>query len=566
MTARRVFWLALWPAGLAFGAFSLAIARREPGYSFGGQSAFASAAELVAGYALLVVGLVAWARRPESRFGHLLTAASFGWFLLEWNTPGVGSAFVFTVGLVLYVACPPLVAHAALAYPDGRLRSWLERAGLAVAYAGAVLVLGFLPALVFDPAAEGCGQCPRNLLLIAGDSTAYESLNRVGVHLGLAWVLLLILLAAWQLVRSTPVRRRVVAPVLVAGGAYLGLVAADFAHSLDRGFLSNDAVDRRLWLGEAAALCALALGVVWAWQRARRTRSAVARLVVELADSPEPGGLRDVLATNLGDPSLQIAYPIADGARHVDAQGRPVRLDGVVTPLVRGEGTVAVLVHRPGLLDDAGLVEEVTAAARLALENERLQAEVRAQLEDLRASQARIIATGDAERRRLERDLHDGAQQRLVALSLLLRLARTNVDGATDERLAKAEEELRQALAELRELAHGIYPEALGEDGLAAALEALAETSPVPVKIGTLPEERFDTTIESTAYFVVAELVRRSGSGPVTVGVGRVDGQLIVEVGAVAAGDLTDLEDRVGALDGRLVVEPGRIRAEIPCA
>ena len=566
--------LAVLTAGLAFGTLSVALARGEPDYSFGGTSAFGGAAELIAGYALLAVGLVAWARRGEGRLGMILLAASFAWFVLDWNNPGDGSAFIFTVGLVLYVAAPPIVAHAMLGYPTGRVRAWPNRLGLAVGYAGAVLLLGLLPALVFDPNAEGCAECPRNLLLVNGDRGAYESFNRIGVDAGLAWALLLILLAVGGLLRSTPARRRLAAPVIIGGVAYLGLVAADFFHSLDRGFLSNDGVDRRLWLGEAAALCALALAVSWAWVRGRRTRSVLAGLVVELAESAPPGGLREGLTAALGDPSLQLAYPLGDG-RLVDGRGRPAQLKGEITPIVRGDEEVALLAHRRGLLDDPVLVEEVAATARLALENERLQAEARAQLGDLRASRVRIVESGDAERRRLERDLHDGAQQRLVALSLALRLAHSRLlpdrDPAALARIEKAETELRTALAELRELAHGIFPAVLADEGLAAALEALSEEAPIPIELTTVPDERFDAPIEATAYFLVSETATHRSAGVLKVSAARRDGQLVVEVeGDRAPEQITELEDRIGALDGSLAVvraPSGRvtIRAEIPC-
>ena len=193
----RALWFAVLAAGLAVGVFSLAVARAGAGYSFGGASAGAGAAELGAGYALLGVGLAAWMRPRQARLGAILVAASFAWFLLEWNNPAAGSAFVFTIGLVLYAAAPPLVAHAMLAYPDGRVGWWLGRLGLALGYAGSVLVLGLLAAAVFDPAAWGCAQCPRNLLLVDGGSSgAYGSLNRAGMYLGLTWSVLLILLAA----------------------------------------------------------------------------------------------------------------------------------------------------------------------------------------------------------------------------------------------------------------------------------------------------------------------------------------------------------------------------------
>ncbi len=562
------------PIGVTLGGLWLAVSHGDPAYSLAGGSLAAELAGLLAGWSLIGAGLAAWARRPTSRFGPLVVAAGLVWFLAGWNNPGIGVALAFTAGLLSHAACPALVGHAALVYPDGGLRSRMERVAVTIAYGGAVLALGILPALFFDPAVTGCGQCPANLLGAVDDAEAFRALNRVGVWLGLSWTLLLVALAGWRLLGSTAARRRMTAPVLVPAAVYLTLVAWDFQHALDRGFLGNDAVDRRLWLGQAAALVALALGVSWEWVRGRRTRSALARLVVELAASPPPGGLGAILADTLDDSSLQLLYPLPDGGR-VDARGRPAqpRQEQAVTPLLRGGRTVALLAHRPGLLDDPGLVDEIAATARLALENERLQAQVRAQLEDLRASRTRIVEQGDAERRRLERNLHDGAQQRLVSFALSLRLARLGCETETDAAaLEQAEAEVRQALAELRGLAHGLYPAALTEEGLGAALEALAEQASSPLALGPLPRERFDPKVEAAAYFVVAEILKRSRPGRAAVDAAREDGRLVLKIvtNQQPPQELTDLEDRVGALDGRLLVQaaPGggtRIRAELPC-
>ena len=559
-------------AGVALGGLSVAFARAHPGYSFAGESPARAAAELAAGGALLAAGLVAWRRRPSSRFGLLLAASGLAWFLLEWNNPGIGSGLAFTFGLTLSAIAPPLVAHAALAYPRGRLSSLSEQVGLAAAYAGA-LVLGLLPALFLDTKAGSCGECARNLLLVRDSPRVFEQLNRVGVQAGFAWSFGLIVLLALRLARASPPLRRLIWPVLAATGVYLGLVAADFAHSRARGTLSNDPTDRALWLGEAGALVALALGVAWSWLQARRTRGAVARLVVEQSGWAAPGDLRDALARTLHDPSLQVGYPIGDG-RLVDAQGRALAPSGQITPLARGGQQVALLAHRPGLLDDPALVDEVAAAARLALDNERLQAEARAQLDDLRTSRARVIAAGDAERRRLERDLHDGAQQRLVGLSLSLRLARSALGADPDPevlaRIHAADEQLRAALAELRELAQGIFPAVLADEGLAAALEVLAEDAPVTITLEVSLESRLDAGVEGAAYFLVAEIVRRQESGALAIAARRSDGRLIVEVESDARHELADAEDRLGAVDGLLEIvrTPGggaRIRAEIPC-
>ena len=410
------------------------------------------------------------------------------------------------------------------------------------------------------------------------------------MRLGLVWPVALAAVAAWRFTRSSTAVRWMSAPVALGGVAYLLLVWVDFAHSLPRGQLGNDPLERGLWLGEAIALGAIAAGVTWPWLRARRTRFALARLVVDLGHSPPPGGLGEALASTLGDPALEVAYPLADPGRYADAHGaavNPAARDGrTVTPLARGGTTVALLIHRPGLLDNPELVREVAAAARIALENERLQAVVSAQLEDLRASRARVVAAGDAERRLLERDLHDGAQQRLISLSLALRLARTRLGPDEDHDLItgmdQAGAEIGAAIEELRELAHGIYPAVLTDEGLAAAVEALCERAAIPVRVVAVPEGRFPPPAEAAAYFLIAEacgkIAATTGATSASVEVRQEGCQLLVEVTGKGAGEpgpeletrITGLSDRVGALDGRLRIEqlPGQgiaICGEIPC-
>jgi signal transduction histidine kinase len=311
------------------------------------------------------------------------------------------------------------------------------------------------------------------------------------------------------------------------------------------------------------ALAGVAAGTAWERVRVWRARTAVARLVVD-ASRTSPGGLRDALAAMLGDPSLAVLFPLGDG-RSVDAHGRPAEPGPgqAVTRLRQGGTEVALLAHRDGLLDDPGLADGITSLARLALHTERLRAETLVQLADLRASRARIVDVGDAERRRLERDLHDGVQQRLVALALSIRLARMR-DGS-DERLARAEEEVRGALGELREIAHGLWPPILAEEGLAAGLEALAEGLPVRLRLDGLSGRRFDRSIESAAYLVVAETVKRSGCTEATVRMSDGGERLMIEMHAGGVGAVTDLQDRVGAVNGSLRVDGSVLRAEFPC-
>jgi signal transduction histidine kinase len=571
--ARRAAPVALVTTGLALAVASVALGRGHPGWWFAGESDTASVLELLAGLALIGAGAAAWRRRPVSRFGPLLFLAGLAWFVPEWNNPAIGSAPLFTAGLVLGAACPPLVTHAALGYPGGWLHSRAERAAVGLAYVACVGLLGVLPALLFDPAAEGCAQCPRNLLLVTADGELAETIRRIGLGLGPLWVALVAVLAARRLARASVAERRLIMPVLVPAGAYLLAVAWVFQRGVDRGFVTNGSFELALWSAQAFALTLLGVGATWEWVRARRTRSALAALVVELERSPAPGALGPALARRLGDPSLELLHPLSDGGL-VDSGGlqRAPGGDQQLTPLVSRGRTLAIIAHRPGLFVDPGLAEEVASVARLALENERLQAVVRAQLQDLRASRARIVEAGDTERRRLERNLHDGAQQRLVALSLAVGLAIAEHRG-NQPRLEGARQELRLLLAELRELAHGIYPVALAEEGFAAAVEALAEQSRVAVRLRRpVPEGRLDAPVETAAYMIIREMTGDARRGWISVDTRREGDRLVLEVtgdGGPPA-ELVYLEDRVGAVGGSLRLEPPAegvtcLRAELPC-
>ena len=578
MTFGRYGRIAIVPLAATAGLFSLATARHDPVWAFAGASTLGGIAELGAGWALVGAGLLFWIRHSQNRFGPLLAVAGFAWFLPEWTDPGVGSALAFTVGLVGFGVCTPLVAHAALAYPTGRMRSRVDVAVVASSYAGALLLLGLLPTTVFDPKAAGCFQCSQNLVLIRGDLELFDTFNRYGLWVGIGWLVALGALLVWRLVRSAHVAA--VAAALVPAIVYVALVTWEFQHSLARGILGNDSFDQRVWRSEAAALGAFALAVVWGLVRERQARARVARLVVELGEMPRPGAVRDALAQTLGDPRLDLAYRRPDTGRYVDGLGRVADIHPgrgqAVTPLLRGDTPVAALVHDARLSDDPGLLEEVLATARIAVENEQLQAEVRAQLEDLRASRARIVETGDAERRRLERDLHDGAQQLLVALSYDLRVAKARVEADVDSELttllSSAGAKAQTALGELRELAHGIYPAILAEAGLEVALATLADEAPLPVELGDVTPERYTEPVETAAYRTVVEGIDDAAGREATfvsVDVGREEGRVIVTLrddGAARMSPLVHLADRVGALGGSLEVGETTLRAVMPCA
>jgi signal transduction histidine kinase len=331
--------------------------------------------------------------------------------------------------------------------------------------------------------------------------------------------------------------------------------------------------------------------------RARLARGALGTAIVDLEPGAPPASLRDALARALGDSTLQLAFRPPGGSGYADTAGLPVDPERpgpgrAVVPLATGsaeaagdEAGDAVLVYDAGLELEPQLVRLTAAAASMALEHARLQAEVQAQLELVRASRARIVAAGDAERRRLERDLHDGAQQRLVTLTLALGMARGRAAGVDPELAAlidSAGKEAREALTELRELARGIHPAVLTETGLAGAVQALVERSPVATTVTEVPRDRFPPVIEATAYFVVSEalanVAKHAMASAAEVSISRLPGRLTVRVSDDGAGGarpeggsgLRGLADRVASAGGVLRVDspPGagtRLEADIPC-
>ena len=543
------------------------------GLMVNGTGTLDAVAGLAAGWLLIATGLRQWARsalpydaaekgrrRPVFHPGPLLAATGLAWLVAGWNTPAIGFAPAFGAGLILYAAAPPLLAHAALAFPSRRL-SRAEACVLGLAYASAIGILGVGSALFFDPVTLGCTSCPANPFLAADAPGAYTGLNTTGIWLAIVSAPALIVLLIVQLARCGPALRAVKAPLTVSVACYLALVTWDARLSLGAGFYSP-----YLHTAEAAALAATSAAVWWTWLAARRTRGEMARLVVELAAAPAPGKLRDMLAARLGDPTLGLAYPLPDG-RVVDAGGRPVALSGqpagTVTPLSRDGREIALVAHRAGLFDDPALAGQIVAGSSLALENERLQAELHARLAELRASRARVAEAADAERRRRERDLHDGAQQHLTALLFALGAARARADSAA---LEKAEAELRAAAGELRDLARGVFPAVLADEGLAAAVQSLAERA--PVRIVALPTRRLGPAVETAAYFVIARAVPESGELAVAAAVR--DRRLEITLEGAADldgdGDLSGARDRVAAQDGDLDAHGnGLIRVSLPC-
>ena len=557
----------------ALGGAAFDVARRAPGFSLAGDSLSRLALGVAAGWAVVAAGLALGAGGSRT-IGRLLAAAGCAWLAAGLGTPAARLAPVFTLGLVSTVAAPALIGHALLAAADDRLRARLDRAAAAALYASLVGLLCVLPTFFFDPAATGCATCPANLLGIADAPAAVADLSRWGIRLGLVATACTIALALWRLPRAPAARRQRAAPLVVPSGVYLALVVAALGHAWGRGFLGIDPVDQALFTAQAVALLGVAAGVAWLLAAVRRRRARLAHVVVELADAQRPGGLRDALADLLGDPELDLLHASHAEDCWIDAAGRvgTPAPDTATTELLREGELVALLCHRPGLLDDPRLAADIERSVRLGLEHERLRGELRRQLAHLRRSRADVVATGEAERRLLERDLHDGAQQRLAALAFALGIARRHARPDHVATVERAQAEVHEALAELRELAHGLYPVALAEAGLAAAVESLGDRR-AGLRTAGLPAERFPPAVEETAYLAIANLADHWSPHPVALAAARDGERLVVDLRTPARppADVVEIEDRVGALGGRLVVnDPSNgsthVRVELPCA
>jgi signal transduction histidine kinase len=573
--------LAAGAVALAYALGALAVAR-GPGEltTYAGRSVLAAALAVVAGIALVAAGVVMSYARPAGRIGDLALLAAFVWFAPFWAGWKGGPPLVLSLGTLAAGFAFPLFVHVVLADPSGRLRSNSARALVAAVYLEAALsVLG--RALFRDPFFDpSCwDNCTDNVFLVRSLPRVAHGIQDADLWFAAAAAVALAMVCIWRLATASAPARRTLWPVLAGG---IALAAVTIAHSvvLDRTPMPDpgDPTLLSIFVVRCAAAIVLALGLLWVVVAARVQRRSVARIVAQLGDAPAAGSLESALARAIGDPDLRIAYWLSTSRRYVDARGRPVEepvaaSGRAVTPLVRGGRRVALVAHATAI---AELEHEIGAAVRLALENERLQAEALAQLHDLRESRTRIVETGDAERRRLERDLHDGAQQRLLALSYDLRVAGAASAGDGDletaSLLGQATSDAQAALDELRELAHGIHPAILTEAGLGPALATLAEAAPLAVELGETPGERYPAPVETAAYLVVAEAIddaARRGASYASVGALRHEERLVVGVeddGSARTSTMIRLADRVGALGGRVEIEPTALRAEIPCA
>jgi len=581
MTSNRRLLLALAVAAFSMGIGALLVVIN--GGHNEHRGAYAALA-LAIGWGFAGTGLYIWRQRPGNHIGPLMVAVGFSALLKALafsNDSGI-----FTVGSLGEVLMYALLVHLLLSFPYGRLESRLDRLLVAFSYVN-TLALQLAVFVFTDPAKAGCTKCPANPLLIEHAEAARVLSNaQLDIAVALLGAVVAVLYRRWR--GSTPSQGRAFTPVVAVGSlTFLLLMAALIA---EQASLSSD-LDYGLSLALFGSIACLPFAFLLGLLRARFSQAdAISSLVGNLGGGGGRGALRQALARALGDSTLELAYWVPDQGAYVDAEGRPMEVDpppqGMIATAIEHDGQrVAAIVHSAELREQLELVQTAGAAAALTLRNERLDAELRAKVTELQASRLRIVQAGYEQRRRLERDLHDGAQQRLMALGINLRMARELIERdprQAGELLDASLHELGEATGELRELARGIHPAVLTNRGLEAAIKGLAGRSPVPVDVLETPADRLPSSVESAVYFVVAEALtnaaRYAEAQRVTVRVVRDNGTAEVEVSDDGVGGadaeqgsgLRGLQDRVAALDGRLELlsadgEGTILKARIPC-
>jgi signal transduction histidine kinase len=565
----RWVWAALWAATAAAGFVSLIPALFDRGPPLVPDDVL----HILGGLGFAACGLVAWRRRPDSAVGRLLTLAGFG-ILLSPVLAQIDSRLAFTVAALFGELWIALFATLILSFvTGGRLTSTLD-AAIVETFVFGLLVLQFA-VLLFLPDA-------RNLLAVWPDAGTADAIRNVQFAVLAAASLAVVIVIAVRWRAASRPRRRALLPSL-AGCLCAALYTANLT------ILIAGAPSEALMSALNAALLTVPAALLWGVLRSRLARGGLPDLFREL------GALRGArleagLAKALGDPALVLAYRVPGERSHIDGRGQLVALpepggDRTTAAIERDGRVLGTLVYDASLDDDPELVEAVAATAAVALDEARLQAESDDRLAQLRASRQRLVAASDQERRRLERNLHDGAQQRLVSVALSLRMVRSRLRSdpeLAEQLLAAAGDELSQSLEELRELARGIHPAVLNH-GLEAALTSLAARAGVPTSVSFDSAERLPQTVELAAYFVaceaVANVARYAGATRASIMVSRRNGTAVIEISDDGVGGadeaagtgLQGLADRVAALDGtlRIVSPPGVgtvVTAELPCA
>jgi signal transduction histidine kinase len=540
----------------------------------------------------IAVGVHARRHSPFPRFGTLLIAAGVGWFLT--TLAGSQDGVLYSVGRVSGWIVEAALVYLVLAYPTGRLTRRVDR--LLVAAIVVVVVVLYLPtALLVEQypvptnTTSCIDRCPRNAFMVVASEPAFVD----SVVRPLRELLTILIFAgataslAQRLNRASRLMRLTLGPVVVVAIGRLALLALGL--TLRRVAPDDEPLLATLALLIALALPALAVAFLVGVTRWRLFIAvAMQRLAARLRGHPRPEDLRAALAEAFDDPSLEVAYWLDDVQRWSDEHGHPVDVPAagsgrVLTEVRDGDRRVASMIHDTALRDDRAFVDAASSYAVMALDNHRLSAQAAALLREVRGSRARIQQSADDERRRIERDLHDGAQQRLVTLRIKLELAAERMDDGSAKLLRGLGSEVEEALDEVRSLARGIYPAQLADSGLVEALRGAAIRAPLPTTVlAAGVGRRYSRDVESAAYFCCLEALQNaakhaSGATVVLIEVSdngslrfavRDDGDGF-DMERVSAGlGMTSMRDRVAAVGGELTIasRPGRgteVSAEI---
>ena len=573
---------AVYPAALAMCALTAAVTISGSTSDYAELEAFARVLIVAAP---IGVGLFALHRPPFGRFGALLVASGPVLFLA--TLANSDDATLYSVGRVSGWGVEPFLVYLMLAFPTGRLAGRIDHA-LFYAITFLMLIL-FLPtALVAEgfpapaPWMTCDADCPRNAFtLTSSEPGLIEELVRPLREFILAAIAAAVALRIAQRIHGArPLTRLVLAPVLgvacfrigALGGVVFGRrVAPD-----------SNAIEVSAWLlaiGVPLMAIAFLLGLLRSWMFTAR---AMHRLAARLRGHPSPDDLRAALAEAFDDPALEIVYWMGDGERRWgDADGHEIQHELVapgrsLTEIDDGRDRIAGIIHDSALRDDRAFIDAATSYALMTLDNHRLSANASSLLREVRESRARIQAAADTERRRIERDLHDGAQQRLVALRIKLELAAERAGGGEGNGAAVLRglgDDVEEALEEVRSLAHGIYPPSL-DRGLVEGLRAAALRNPLATAVLAAGIGRYSREIESAVYFCCLEALQNvakhaQGASGAVIELSD-NGSLRAEVrddgcgfdSTIIAGGVgfISMRDRLAAVGGELAIisSPGR--------
>ena len=375
---------ALWAVGAALGAASATAIALSPTVNHG-FIAFA----LIIGGSFIATGLVALARRPENRFGLLLYAVGVAWFVGTLTTSG--NAYVFSIGALFSTTYYAVLVHAILAYPRGRLESRPAKVIVAAAYADTLGIQLLVSLVGTSHDISNDADAPRNVLMVSHHPDVASAAQNLSAAVGVVLLAAVVAIVIQRWRSASAAARRVLAPVLVTSGVGIATIAVALLVEI----ASGDTVGTVAFIISSLAFASIPLGFLVGILRTSLSRSgAVAELIDELSRSHEPGRVRRALRQAVGDPSLELAYWLGDLHVYVDADGRPLdpaeRPDRAVTIVERSGKRVAALIHDPALADNTELLETVGGTAGLALENEQLQADLRARLGALEQSERRF--------------------------------------------------------------------------------------------------------------------------------------------------------------------------------